>query len=562
MFTLSLILADANNIELSLAEEKFEELFGSSNKIELPLETEEEIQYVEDAIFELVSIMSLGIDTSFLLITDNENLRSRKLDDYDDLRFFIEESKSFNALQGNSFSRPFQHQEVPLRGNYWDIGDDYYFTKAETFASPNDIFDLHDFTYSVPQTLSKVNPDVIDTADQAALENPVVPRSFGDRRGINQRTALDDAKDLIAKDRLAALGASFPYMNEEQLLQDFDKLSRMDEIDDSDLINLLRFGYDEMKNLASKATEPVKKVGEWGLGKVGGALKKAFASKEDKMNKRAANAEAEKRALDAEKELAKTKKDKAEGDENADQGDNASQSSQSSQDAEAAYVADNLSNDAKSRLDNLQRAESKVETLETKAEKGADKVEGLKTRLENEKDPDKKAEIEDSIKQQEEKNKEIADKTTAAKEDLTKAADGAKAAEKEVENLKQEAAEKVADKNIEKTKDSKESKESKDSKDSTEGDKGEGGKTKEDEKSDETKEKEKAERIKNKMDQVKQELKSAKYKSDDGVKKARTIAAGLRNTDPKAYAQVKADISKYVDKLEAKPRESVASARG
>lgn len=550
MFTLSLITADANNIELSLAEEKFEELFGQSNKIELPLETEEEIQYVEDAIFELVSIMSLGIDTSFLLITDNENLRSRKLDDYDDLRFFIEESKSFNNLQGN----PIISKEVPLRGNYWDIGDDYYFTRAETFASPNDIFDLHDFTYSVPQPLSKANPDVIETMDQAAFDNPIVPKSFGDRRGINQRTALDDAKDLIAKDRLASFGASFPYLNEERLLQDFDRLSRMDEVDDSDLINLLKFGYDEMKNLVG---EPLKKAGEWGLGKVGGAIKKAFASKEDKMNKRAANAEAEKRALDAEKELAQTKKgDKADG-----KGDGDSQNSQSSQDAEAAYVADNLSDDARSRIDNLQRAESKVEDLETKAEKGADKVEGLKTRLENEKDPDKKAEIEDSIKQQEEKNKEIADKTTAAKEDLTKAADGAKAAEKEVEKLKQEAAEKVADKNIEKTK---ETKDSKDSKDSTEGEGADGEKSKEAEKpkDDEAKEKEKAERIKQKMDQVKQELKSAKYKSDDGVKKARTIAAGLRTTDPKAYAQVKADISKYVDKLEAKPRERGADARG
>lgn len=535
MFTLSLIQADAYNIESNLAQEKFLEFFGEPDKIELPLESEDEIQYVEDAIFEIVSIMALSIDTGFLLITDNKNLRSRKLDDYDDLRFFIEESKSFNALQGNT---PV-HEEVPLRGNYWDIGDDYYFKRVETFAAPNDIFDLHDFVYNKPDTLSKADPDALAVSDTNAFNNPEVPKSYGDRRGINQRTALDDAKDLIAKDRLAAFGASFPYLNEEQLLQDFDRLSRMDEVDDSDLINLLKFGYDEMKNLASKASSPVVSVGKWGLDKAGKALKKAFASKEDKFNKKAAEAEAEKRAIDAKKELDKAKKDN---------GDNASQSSQSSQDAEAAYVADNLSQDAQERINNLDRATDKVDSLETKAEKGADKVESLKTRLENEKDPDKKSEIEDTIKQQEEKNKDLADKVADAKEDLTKAQDGAKAAEKEVEKLKQEAAEKVADKNIEKTNDSK---------DSTEG---EGEKPKEDEKSDEDKEKEKAERIKSKMDQVKQELKSAKFKSDDGVKKARSIAAGLRTTDPKAYERVKADIAKYVDKLEAKPRE--ADARG
>lgn len=235
MFTLSLHSLNPG-IEESIVREKFLEFFGSYS-VNLELDTPDKVLLLEDQLFEILSIMELSIEPCHLLLSDTVTSKTRKIDYIEDLKFFIDDSNQVATLLD---------PEYPEVGNYHvqhEPVEPLVTATPERLVNPYDIFD-----------------------DPNVEKNISTPHSYHDNDGIHIVTDTQRADNIAVKARLAALGASFPYLNEKDLMDDFDRLSRMDEVTDGDLIELLKLGFEgigavyrEGRDLLGKGLNAFKK---------------------------------------------------------------------------------------------------------------------------------------------------------------------------------------------------------------------------------------------------------------------------------------------------------------
>lgn len=201
--------------EEHLAREMFEYNFGDpeSYLFDYPdfsnTEDQEKFQKLEDTVFDILMILENSLDSSFLLISDEENSRSIKIDDYEDLIFFVKESNAINLAKTATI-----HDDSP-----------------------------------VSVDLSPFSPPEFQRQDPPQTSELTDPFSLGDERGLNLNTDPQEHPTgmVYQMNRLSKFGVSFPHINESALLEDFNRLMRMDEVTDEDLINLMKMGYDELK---------------------------------------------------------------------------------------------------------------------------------------------------------------------------------------------------------------------------------------------------------------------------------------------------------------------------
>ena len=226
MLTLSLVSL-VPSVETDLIESQFLEMFGDE-QVELDLKDIEAINELEDKTKSLFDLLDYAGDEVYLLIADRVSMKARKVDSWEELNFFIRESRSISDIVTDGY---------PLEGNYWDASGYDAYGNIVPMATVDDIYDDAVFTTNLSDDKDiKMIPTVL-----------IAPSSWNDGRGVGMEIDPEHSSDVAVRDRLASKGVVFPFMNEAQLLQEFDRLSKMNEVDDSDLISLLRLGYDEMK---------------------------------------------------------------------------------------------------------------------------------------------------------------------------------------------------------------------------------------------------------------------------------------------------------------------------
>lgn len=243
MLTLSLVSL-VPSVETDLIESQFIDMFGDE-QVELDLKDNESISELEEKTKSLFDLLDYAGDEVYLLIADRVSMKARKVDSWEELNFFIRESRSINDIVTDGY---------PLEGNYWDASGYDAYGNIVPMATVDDIYDEAAFTANLSD----------DKDIKMIPTDYIAPPSWNDGRGVGMEIDPERDSEIAIRDRLASKGVVFPFINEAQLLEEFDRLSKMNEVDDSDLINLLRLGYDEMKA---------------GLGKVGqasGAVKDFF----------------------------------------------------------------------------------------------------------------------------------------------------------------------------------------------------------------------------------------------------------------------------------------------
>ena len=243
MLTLSLVSL-VPSVETDLIESQFIDMFGDE-QVELDLKDNESISELEEKTKSLFDLLDYAGDEVYLLIADRVSMKARKVDSWEELNFFIRESRSINDIVTDGY---------PLEGNYWDASGYDAYGNIVPMATVDDIYDEAVFTANLSD----------DKDIKMIPTDYIAPPSWNDGRGVGMEIDPERDSEIAIRDRLASKGVVFPFINEAQLLEEFDRLSKMNEVDDSDLINLLRLGYDEMKA---------------GLGKVGqasGAVKDFF----------------------------------------------------------------------------------------------------------------------------------------------------------------------------------------------------------------------------------------------------------------------------------------------
>lgn len=243
MLTLSLVSL-VPSVETDLIESQFIDMFGDE-QVELDLKDNESISELEEKTKSLFDLLDYAGDEVYLLIADRVSMKARKVDSWEELSFFIRESRSINDIVTDGY---------PLEGNYWDASGYDAYGNIVPMATVDDIYDEAVFTANLSD----------DKDIKMIPTDYIAPPSWNDGRGVGMEIDPERNSEIAIRDRLASKGVVFPFINEAQLLEEFDRLSKMNEVDDSDLINLLRLGYDEMKA---------------GLGKVGqasGAVKDFF----------------------------------------------------------------------------------------------------------------------------------------------------------------------------------------------------------------------------------------------------------------------------------------------
>lgn len=226
MLTLSLVSL-VPSVETDLIESQFIELFGDE-QVELDLKDLEAINELEDKTKSLFDLLDYAGDEVYLLIADRVSMKARKVDSWEELNFFIRESRSISDIVTDGY---------PLEGNYWDASGYDAYGNIVPMATVDDIYDEAVYTANLSNDKDiKMIPTYY-----------IAPPSWNDDRGVGMEINPERNSEIAIRDRLASKGVVFPFINEAQLLREFDRLSIMNEVDDSDLINLLRLGYDEMK---------------------------------------------------------------------------------------------------------------------------------------------------------------------------------------------------------------------------------------------------------------------------------------------------------------------------
>lgn len=267
MFTLNLVSLSPS-IEESLIREKFFEYFGGL-EVSVDLSNEEFTLIFENRVLEILSIMDVSIEPVHLLLTSQSLNKTRRIENFDDLKFFIEEAKEQEQLLNLEDQNPLNpgvYETPTALIDPYDIIEEPSLFRYETTPVA---YAATEYGHSSHRAQTYYHPN-----------NPNIetPSSSFDAKGVNLHTD-NDSETLAIKTRLASFGASFPYLNEADLMRDFDRLSRMDEVTDSDLVNLLQLGVETIKDAGGavwrEGKELVKGTGKFinkSMGAVANAL--------------------------------------------------------------------------------------------------------------------------------------------------------------------------------------------------------------------------------------------------------------------------------------------------
>ena len=243
IFTISLVTTNASYID-SQAHLKFRSYFGDYSTVDLEIANNAQLFDLCKLLEEVLAFTLQFPYAAYILISNNRNDKTSMVHTVLELEFFVAEASEYLQLT---------HDDTPHVGNYQDETFMQRVQSVQPLCCPYDIDDE-----SFTRDDYEVNPWLIPIPGRNSSGNS--PRSHGELQGIEVTNNLDRTNKLVVRNRLASLGAAFPYLNEEDLMRDFDRLSRMNEVTDGDLVELIKAGFEGIGKVGSSIKDGVKEL--------------------------------------------------------------------------------------------------------------------------------------------------------------------------------------------------------------------------------------------------------------------------------------------------------------
>lgn len=268
MFTFTLV-TDQSDYSNAQAHLKFRSYFGDYNQVDLNINLQQTAQEISAIMEDILNY--IGDDGySYIMVSNNRNDKTKMIHNIVDLNFFINETMEYIKLTDD---------DTPHVGNYWDETfqqqkDAQLAIDAQHAVNSNDAEQL-EFIQRMQALQPLVCPYDIDdksfTRDDYQVNPwlPGVPGIFNSGNAPRSENEINNieivnqdvrAKRIAVMDRLASQGAAFPYLSEEALMKDFHKLSAMNEVTDSDLVELIKVGFEGLGKVASGAKDAAKEL--------------------------------------------------------------------------------------------------------------------------------------------------------------------------------------------------------------------------------------------------------------------------------------------------------------
>ena len=286
MFKISLITDEADYTSISI-HLKFRSYFGHYNEVELDLETQDSVTQLKEIFEDLLSFVdeSPAFDypdgskdpSVILLIGNDKNSKTMVIRSANDLQFFVEETRQFVELS----------DETPKEGNTFDETFLQRMNELTPLCDPYDIMVCPEEGEGTTADFKGVNPWITPVHDTDLNPASFIPKGMG--------TALAD--------KFSSFGVIFPYLSETELMEDFQRLSIINEVSDSDLVELIKFGFEGIGKVGDRAVTFVKERQEASdARKAADDAREAArsASERDRVAAEARAQEAETRAQEAE----------------------------------------------------------------------------------------------------------------------------------------------------------------------------------------------------------------------------------------------------------------------